>query len=134
VPHGCAWGLWDQNGQRDHCGTLNLLTPENTLEAKKEIQTGISVVLNWPLHNIAHPGFQRREPEHKIINLKSLLPTITGHDDEIHINTQSGSQWDGFKHWGHQTTGLYYNGLKDEDVIKSADNGIHRTLLPHSVT
>ena len=45
MPHGCAWGLFDKDGQRDNIGTLNLLTPEVVLEAKKEIQSGISVAL-----------------------------------------------------------------------------------------
>jgi len=69
-------------------------------------------------------------------------------DDLIHINTQSGSQWDGFRkppfhhfpffpspkpdqnsgHWGHQETGLYYNGLEHDQIPDPAHaekNGIH---------
>ncbi|TGO25680.1 hypothetical protein BPAE_0075g00350 [Botrytis paeoniae] len=46
MPQGTAWGLFDKNGERDNCGTLNLLTPENTLEASKEIKPGKSVALN----------------------------------------------------------------------------------------
>lgn len=42
---GCAWGLFDKDGQRDHIGTINLLTPAIALEARKEIQTGESVAL-----------------------------------------------------------------------------------------
>jgi hypothetical protein len=45
MPHGTAWGLYDQNGERDNCGSLNLLTPENTLEAQKEIKSGTGVAL-----------------------------------------------------------------------------------------
>ena len=37
-------------------------------------------------------------------------------DDLIHGNTQTGSQWDGFRHWGHQEVGLYYNGLKHDEM------------------
>ena len=44
MPHGCAWGLWG-DGETDQLGSLNLLTPENTIEARKEIQTGVSVSL-----------------------------------------------------------------------------------------
>ncbi|KAI9877991.1 MAG: hypothetical protein M1830_002223 [Pleopsidium flavum] len=47
MPQGCAWGIWDKNGERDHVGSLNLLTPEIVLEAKREIQTGVSVSLKW---------------------------------------------------------------------------------------
>jgi hypothetical protein len=45
MPKGCAWGVWDTDGEKDQIGSLNLLTPENLLEAKKEIQTGVSVSL-----------------------------------------------------------------------------------------
>ena len=45
MPHGCAWGLFDKDGKRDNLGTLNLLTPEVVMDAKKEIQTGVSVAL-----------------------------------------------------------------------------------------
>ncbi|KAL1962256.1 hypothetical protein VTN77DRAFT_9846 [Rasamsonia byssochlamydoides] len=50
MPHGCTRGLWDSDsGKPDELGTLNLLTPEVVLEAKSEIQLGISVAINWPL-------------------------------------------------------------------------------------
>lgn len=45
MPHGTAWGLWDKGGKRDNCGSLNLLTKENTKEAQKEIKTGKSIAL-----------------------------------------------------------------------------------------
>ena len=93
MPHGCTWGLWDSNGQRDQLGTLNLLTPEVVLEARKEIQLGVSVAINWSLDKCSTPHSQRKKPEHRIF----LLPDWVGHDDEVNINTQSGSQWDGFR-------------------------------------
>ena len=46
-PDGCAWGLWDRDGKRDNIGSLNLLTPDVVLEAKKEIQSGTSVSLKY---------------------------------------------------------------------------------------
>ncbi len=49
MPHGTAWGLWDKNGERDNCGSLNLLTPENTKEAQKEICSGTGVALKYAL-------------------------------------------------------------------------------------
>merc|ERR1712098_859551 len=39
MPHGAAWGLFDKDGKRDNCGTLNLLTPEIAKEAQKEIRS-----------------------------------------------------------------------------------------------
>jgi len=77
-------------------GTLNLLTPEVVLAAKEEIKKGFSVSVNWQINKVHQPGFGRKVPEHKFIDLKPAggYPV---HDDELHINTQSGSQWDGFK-------------------------------------
>lgn len=125
MPHGTAWGLWDQNGERDSCGSLNLLTPQNTIEAQKEIRTGKSIALNWRMDNIHEPGFQREKCQH---HFKDLTPLgFVAWDDLIHINTQSGSQWDGFRHWGHQETGLYYNNLHHDHVPKPENiekNGI----------
>lgn len=92
MPQGCAWGIHDTDGKRDHCGTLNLLTPDVVSEAHKEIQKGESVALNWRMDNVRKPGFGRKPLEHKIFD----LAPFKAHDDEIHINTQAGSQWDGF--------------------------------------
>ena len=97
MPHGCTWGLWDSGGVRDELGTLNLLTPEVVMEARKEIQLGISIAVNWSLDNCSSPHSRRKSPEHRIFP----LPDWTGHDDEISVNTQSGSQWDGFRAFGN---------------------------------
>lgn len=45
MPQGCAWGIFDRNGQKDTLGTLNLLTPEVVKKAAAEIKEGISVSL-----------------------------------------------------------------------------------------
>ena len=37
-------------------------------------------------------------------------------DDWIDMNVQSGSQWDGFRHFGHQTQRRFYNDLTPEEV------------------
>ncbi|KAF4624406.1 hypothetical protein G7Y89_g13764 [Cudoniella acicularis] len=126
MPHGTAWGLWDKSGERDNCGSLNLLTPENTLEAKKEILSGKGVALNWDLECVHQPGFGREKAQHTFKNLSHM--GFTAFDDLIHINTQSGSQWDGFRHWAHQESSLYYNNLKHEEIpdpAHSEKNGIH---------
>jgi hypothetical protein len=49
------------------------------------------------LHNLQFPGFHRKPFEQKVIDLSKSLGAY-GFDDEIHINTQSGSQWDSLKH------------------------------------
>ena len=123
MPHGCAWGLFDVDGQKDEVGTLNFLTPERILAARQEIQRGVSVAINWSLDNCQTPHSHRKPPEHHIMR----LPDWVGHDDEISMNTQSGSQWDGLRHWAHQPTGLFYNGVKLEDISgseHSTRNGI----------
>ncbi|KAL4805230.1 putative cyclase-domain-containing protein [Aspergillus unguis] len=119
LPHGYAWGLWDRNGERDQLGSLNMLTPTKVLAAKEEIQRGISVSLNWPLENIRDPGHNRNPIEHRFLDLK---PHLVGHDDEITINTQTSSQWDGLRHWAFQGNGLYYNGLTHEEISGSNRN------------
>ncbi|KIX01613.1 uncharacterized protein Z518_09339 [Rhinocladiella mackenziei CBS 650.93] len=112
MPHGCTWGLWDQDGQRDELGTLNLLTPPTVLTARNEIQHGVSVAINWSLDNCETPHSNRRRPSHRIMP----LPDWIGHDDEVEMNTQSGSQWDGFRHWAHQPSRMYYNGVPHADI------------------
>lgn len=137
MPHGCAWGLWDTPGHKDDLGTLNLLTPDVIRSARNEIQVGIRVAINWSLDNCATPHSRRKPPEHRIMP----LPDWTGHDDEVSMNTQSGSQWDGFRHWAHQPTGLYYNGVTHADITapnSSMRNGIdsnppfHLSFIPWS--
>jgi hypothetical protein len=62
-PHS-AWGLY---GPDDERGTLNQLTPERTIEAAKEIRTGVSVGLNWPLHMMDHCPSFRKTTQHEIV-------------------------------------------------------------------
>ncbi|KIX05599.1 uncharacterized protein Z518_06471 [Rhinocladiella mackenziei CBS 650.93] len=144
MPNGCAWGLFDQNGERDQLGTLNLLTPEIVLKARDEIQNGQSICLklshcirfrrlcsnlyfvrSWSMEHAQVPAVNRKQFEHRIISLRRL--GHTAYDDEIAINTQSGSQWDGLRHWGHQETGLYYNNLAHDAIRNNncKDNSIH---------
>lgn len=125
MPHGCAWGLFDTGSKPDDIGTLNLLTPERKIRARQEIQHGISVAINWSLDNCQTPHSNRMPPEHTI----KRLPDWVGHDDEVHMNTQSGSQWDGLRHWAHQPTGLFYNGVQLADILgpeSGRRNGINR--------
>jgi len=72
---------------------------------------------------VQFPGFGRKEFNQTVINLGSL--GFKAFDDEIYINTQSGSQWDSLKHFAHQKSGMYYNGLSHEEAAKTITNGIH---------
>ncbi|KAK4626333.1 hypothetical protein CLAFUW4_04997 [Fulvia fulva] len=126
-PQGCAWGLFDKNGVKDQVGTLNLLTPDVVRQASSEIRTGQHVQLDWCLSdNVEFPGFGRRKFEQKVIDTRAATKgAIAGFDDEVYMNTQSGSQWDSLKHFAHQKTQMYYNGLSHDEALKSDTNGIH---------
>lgn len=108
APKGAAWGVFDRDGVRDVYGTLNFITPEAVIEAKAEILTGESVVLKYgflqprgradhrhslPLTLPHSPCPGRVKLEHRLITAE--IYNLTGCDDEILLNTQSSSQWDG---------------------------------------
>lgn len=98
-PPGNAWGLW---GPDDQLGRLNLLTPETVRAAASEIREGIRISLDWPLDKISHPPFGRQALEHRILNKAPM----TMNDDVITLNTQSSTQWDGFRHYGEYHYGV----------------------------
>ncbi|KAK0386768.1 hypothetical protein NLU13_6604 [Sarocladium strictum] len=124
-PHGCAWGLFDRDGVKDELGTLNLLTPEVVLRAKEEIKTGQTVALNWGLDKLHDETFGRSVLRHEFVDWREKPGfAFYSWDDEIAINTQTGSQWDGLRHWGHSKTGCYYNGHKHDEVTKGGHLGI----------
>lgn len=108
-------------------------------------QTGHSISLSWPLHLPTQPGFGRKPLTHRRWGKSSEYYTSRrtasiearrsqGHagaddrsevespkkgpisDDEIHINTQSGSQWDGFSHFGHLALNCFYQGRTRQEV------------------
>lgn len=45
MPQGCAWGVFDRDGQKDKLGTLNLLTPDAVQSAAAEIKQGVPISL-----------------------------------------------------------------------------------------
>ncbi|KAI8713646.1 hypothetical protein NCS52_01309500 [Fusarium sp. LHS14.1] len=111
-PQFSAWGLW---GKEDELGTLNLLTPEVRKNAAREIQTGDTIPLNLPLDAFVQPMNPVRKPcSHRII--------AKGHanDDELDINTQGSSHWDGLRHYPYQLTLEYYNGVTQADISGKA--------------
>ncbi len=108
VPAGSSWGLW---GEHDVFGCLNLLTPERVVEAAKLIQRGAVFPLNWDMRMPDPPLFSRARFEHEVTG----KPPSIGHDDVLHgWNTQSSSQWDGFRHVRHPVHG-HYGGVPDEE-------------------
>jgi len=104
-----AW-VW---GTDDFVGRLNLLTSTRIKSALSEIRTGEKISLNLPLDVPANPGFGRQPFKHEI---KAIMDGAV-FDDFYNLNTQSGSQWDGFRHFAWTKTGTWYNNTKSEDVI-----------------
>ncbi|OJJ63665.1 hypothetical protein ASPSYDRAFT_38279 [Aspergillus sydowii CBS 593.65] len=93
-------------------GRLNLLTPARVKAAAAEIKTGEMVRLDLPADVPKTPAFGREVFEHKIKPLGSGV----GYDDIYHMNTQSGTQWDGFRHFAHLGSKCFYNGATSEDI------------------
>ncbi|KAL3462131.1 hypothetical protein BJX64DRAFT_299760 [Aspergillus heterothallicus] len=124
TPQGCLWGIYDRPGVKDQIGSINLLTPSVVLAARAEIQTGRHVQLDWPLHSLAYPSFGRKAFERRVLNFRERSD-VFAFDDEIHINTQSGSQWDSLRHHACQKQRVFYNGLTFEESLTSDRNGIH---------
>ncbi|KAF8162656.1 hypothetical protein B0H34DRAFT_289049 [Crassisporium funariophilum] len=121
---GCAWDLW---GRDDQLGTVNLLTEEVVQRAaSEEIKIGKTVSLNWPLNFPEKPMFNRKSPEiNMIVKSANGMPR----DDEIHMNTQSGSQWDGLRHYGLVEHGVFYNNTD----AKSLPSGILPLPNPNDI-
>lgn len=132
-PPGNAWGLY---GPDDDLGRLNLLTSETTAAAAAEIKEGLRIRLDWPLDKPSYPTFERRRFEHDVLE---KTPGVMN-DDVIHINTQSSTQWDGFRHFAYQRSKQYFMGHTQADFEKGStklgiDGKVHHNrrsyLSPH---
>lgn len=117
-PRGNAWGLF---GENDECGMLNLLTPETTRAAIQEVQHGIRISTDLPLDFMSKPCFGRVPFQQ---NIKNKAPRSVN-DDSLQFNTQSSSQWDGFRHYGYQDSKQYFNDKTLDDLLTKKVNGIH---------
>jgi Putative cyclase len=114
LPSGSSWGVW---GDGDVFGCLNLLTPDRVLAGAACVRDGAVFPLNLELELPGPPLFGRPSFTHEVSWLGG--DAKIGHDDQLHgWNTQSSSQWDGFRHIRHPVHG-FYNGIADED------HGIH---------
>ncbi|KAJ7268956.1 putative cyclase-domain-containing protein [Mycena rebaudengoi] len=121
---GCAWDVW---GAQDQLGTVNLLTEAVVRRAaSEEIKMGKTVSLNWPLNFPAKPMFGRKSPE---INMMHRNPAGVVRDDEIHINTQSGTQWDGLRHVAVLEHGMFYNNTPHDSI----PSGVVPIPNPHEI-
>ncbi len=96
-------------GDDDTFGCLNLLTTERVLAGKNAVRSGTVFPLNLELELPDPPLFGRPAFGHEIVQ----RPSGVSADDMLHgWNTQSSSQWDGFRHVRSAAHGAY-NGLPE---------------------
>lgn len=96
--------------------------------ATEEIRTGKTVSLNWPLNFPDKPMFGRIPPEINFIQ-KQKEGRNYSRDDEIHINTQSGTQWDGLRHFPILEHEMFYNNIPASTLPR----GLHPMPDPHQI-
>jgi len=120
-----AWGLY---GDNDEKGFLNRQTDAIVKEAAdSEIKTGTRISLNAPLDFQRGRPFFERQTFHKEVYQKGVRFV---NDDKWTFNTQSSSQWDGFRHFAYQKAQRFYNNTTMADIHKAENRpenflGIH---------
>lgn len=116
----CAWDVWRPGG--DPFGCLNLLTSERAAAAAKSVERGVSFGLNWSTALPDPPLFGRARYRHDVTG----SDTSTSHDDVLHgWNTQSSSQWDGFRHIRNHAVQEDEGGSGHFGGVDDADHGMH---------
>lgn len=106
--HPSSWDIWPAP---DYFGCLNLQTPERIAAAAHLVVRGAVFALNWQMELPNPPLFGRQPFGHEVTG------TDEGEwrDDVLHgWNTQSSSQWDGFRHVRSMENGVY-GGLNSQD-------------------
>ncbi|KAL6720071.1 hypothetical protein ACLMJK_001992 [Lecanora helva] len=78
-----------------------------------------------PLNHPKTPGFARESFEH---NIKTLAEDVA-YDDTYKLNTQSGTQWDGFRHFAWIPNNVFYNNTHGSDILGPAAN--HKCSIHH---
>jgi hypothetical protein len=127
----CAWDVWTEG---DRFGCLNLLTPERAAAAATLATRGAVFALNWSMGLPDPPLFGRQPFTHTVTGDENT----TSHDDVLdNWNTQSSSQWDGFRHIRHFAarddepgTG-HFGGVDDDD--HGIDHWARRGLVGRGV-
>ncbi|KAH8797334.1 hypothetical protein F5884DRAFT_825566 [Xylogone sp. PMI_703] len=107
-PDGAAW-IW---GKDDELGRLNLQTPDTVKAAVGSVITGQVIPLNLPFDKPSPPCYARAAFQHNVVQLDKHA-----FDETYILNPQSTSQWDGFLHFSHVSTGLFYNGATAADIL-----------------
>ena len=116
-----SWGVWAPDGS-DVFGCLNLLTPERIVAAARLVQRGAVFALNWKMRLPDPPLFDRQPFTHEVTGGAGS----TSHDDVLHgWNTQSSSQWDGFRHIRNHAAMADEPGTGHYGGVPDDEHGIH---------
>lgn len=111
APPGSSWGVW---GRGDVFGCLNLLTPEATRRGLAVARKGSVFSLNLELELPDPPLFGRPAFRHTV----TALTPFASDEALSDWNTQTSSQWDGFRHVRSPVYGAYGG-------IDEAGHGLH---------
>jgi kynurenine formamidase len=115
-----SWGLWGPDG--DVLGCLNMLTPERVVAAAGLVRKGAVFALNWNMGLPDPPLFGREPFRHEVTGTVDS----TSHDDVLHNwNTQSSSQWDGFRHIRNHAAAHGEGGTGHFGGVDDEAHGIH---------
>ncbi|ODO01976.1 hypothetical protein L198_02707 [Cryptococcus wingfieldii CBS 7118] len=110
-------------------GRLSLLNPSITVAAAREcIQVGKSFPIDWPVYQSGTCLFERPCGQHEIKRRgygddekqqtdENGTPWVVCYDEILTINTQASSQWDYFLHFSYPGSGVFYGGIKDQDIL-----------------
>ncbi|HVV19348.1 MAG TPA: cyclase family protein [Pseudonocardiaceae bacterium] len=112
-----SWGMW---GDSDVFGCLNRLDASSVREAGTLIRRGAVFPVNWDIQLPAPGLFERPSLRHELVHAAESAPL---NDVISDWNTQSSSQWDGFRHITWEGHG-HYNGDQPHGVHHWALRGI----------
>ncbi|MDT4937502.1 MAG: hypothetical protein QOG80_1173 [Pseudonocardiales bacterium] len=118
APPGTSWGLWPGG---EMLGCLNRITQERRLRAAGLVKTGEVYPLDLDPEQPDPPLFGRVRLQREVTWLGDV-----GHDEILNsYNTQSSTQWDGFRHIRSREHG-FHAGIADEEhgVDHWAEHGI----------
>ncbi len=115
LPPRSAWGVFADG----RLGAISLLGPAEATAGLACAVAGEVHALTLDLSLPDPPLFGRGALSHRVLGVAG-----ESHDDELTFNTQSSSQWDGFRHVAHPEHG-YFDGLADDaHGIDAAAGGI----------
>jgi kynurenine formamidase len=111
APRESSWGVF---GDDDQLGCLNFLTAQGVVAAAALVRKGSVFRLDAPIGFAVQPPI-RKPVKHTIHSHFDV--GFSALDDVLdNYNTQEGSQWDGYAHYGRMRDKLFYNGVRLEEI------------------